>query len=73
MSFVPTTYEEWKHCITVECGIPLTIGYVKERIVALGNNKDLHTQKFLQIWGAAHHAQTLAWFQRAADELQASK
>ena len=69
MSFVPTTYEAWKHCITVECDIPLTPGYVQDRIAALNDQKDHHTQKFIERWGAEHHAQTLEWFHRAAAEL----
>ncbi|AWX93881.1 hypothetical protein DPM13_14980 [Paracoccus mutanolyticus] len=34
MNHVPRTYAEWEHCITVECGIPLTAGYVAGRIPA---------------------------------------
>ncbi|MEO0943726.1 MAG: hypothetical protein AAFY06_02655 [Pseudomonadota bacterium] len=69
MSFMPTNYEEWKHCITVKCGIPLTQDYVAERLAALNNNADYQTQKFIDRWGAAHHARTVAWFQQSAKEL----
>ena len=69
MSVVPTTYEDWKHCITAICGIPLTASYVDERIAALTNSEDFHTQKFIERWGANHHARTLAWFNQAAEEL----
>lgn len=69
MSFVPTTYEDWKHCITVKCDIPLTQSYVQERIAALTDDQDHHTQKFIDRWGRAHHTRTLAWFRRAAEEL----
>ncbi|MEM6635607.1 MAG: hypothetical protein AAF667_06910 [Pseudomonadota bacterium] len=72
MSFVPTTYDEWKHCITVKCDIPLTPSYVQERIAALGDDKDYHTQKFIERWGPAHHARTLAWFRQAADDLDSA-
>ena len=70
MSFVPKTYEEWKHCITVKCDIPLTTAYVRERIAALTDDRELDTQKFIERWGNAHHARTLAWFRRAAEELE---
>ncbi|MEO0664332.1 MAG: hypothetical protein AAFY97_01215 [Pseudomonadota bacterium] len=69
MSFVPTTYDEWKHCITVKCDIPLTPDYVDERIAALTDDGDYHTQKFISRWGAKHHARTLDWFKRAKEEL----
>ena len=52
MSLVPQTYEEWKHCITVKCGIALTPHYARERIAALADKKDFHTQKFIECWGA---------------------
>ena len=65
----PTTYEEWRHCITVDCGIPLTPKYVEERITALSNIKNHHTQQFIKVWGAARHSKTISWFQRAAEEL----
>jgi len=65
----PKTYEEWKHCITIDCGIHLTQKFVKERIEALNDVKDFHTQKFIESWGMDHHAQTLVWFHRASEEL----
>ena len=69
MSIVPTTYEDWKHCITVSCDIPLTPSYVRERIEALSDEKDFHTQRFIERWGQQHHERTLAWFRQAASEL----
>ena len=65
----PKTYEEWKHCITIDCGIHLTQKFIKERIAALDDMKDFHTQKFIGSSGMAHHAQTLVWFRRASKEL----
>jgi hypothetical protein len=70
MSLVPQTYEEWKHCITVKCGIALTPHYARERIAGLADKKDFHTQKFIECWGADYHGQTLAWFRRAEAELR---
>lgn len=69
MSFVPKNYDEWKRCITVKCDIPLTAQYVQARIAALTDDDDLDTQKFIERWGAAHHARTVGWFRQAATEL----
>lgn len=69
MSFVPETYDAWKHCITVKCGIPLTPDYVQERLVALADDKNFNTQRFIERWGIAHHQRTVAWFEIAAKEL----
>jgi hypothetical protein len=72
MSFVPSTYEDWKHCITVDCGIPLTPSYVQTRIAELTDKTDFNTGRFIERWGAAHHARTLDWFRQAATELNLS-
>lgn len=66
---IPKTYDEWEHCITVKCGIPLTPDYVSKRIEALQNTGDYSTQKFIQQWGEAHHQRTLAWFREAEGRL----
>ena len=69
MFIVPTTYEEWEHCVTVKRGIPLTVKYVAERIEALRDMDDYHNQKFIEWWGDAQHARTLAWFREAEERL----
>ncbi|MEM9600930.1 MAG: hypothetical protein AAF926_07900 [Pseudomonadota bacterium] len=69
MSIVPKTYEDWERCITVDCGIPLTADYVADRIQALQDDADYHTQKFVRQWGETHRQKTLSWFQQAATKL----
>ena len=71
MPVIPTNYEEWEHCITVECDIPLTSDFVAERIEALQNMNDFHTLKFIDRWGKDHHARTLGWFREAEEKLNA--
>ena len=70
MSIAPTDYEEWKHCITVKCKISLTDEYVQHRIKALCNHKDKHTKQFIDLYGTDHHALTLSWFKKVANELK---
>jgi len=69
MAFAPNSYEEWKHCITIKCDIPLTENYLADRLYALKNPSDYQTQKFIDRWGAAHLARTIAWFEQAREEL----
>ena len=64
------TYDDWKHCITVLCRIPLTPVYVQERLAALRNPADYGTQKFLATWGAAHLERVIGWFEQAEGELR---
>ncbi len=62
---IPQTYQQWQHCITVECGLTLTPAYIEKRIQALSSEKDEHTRQFVQKYGPEYHQQVLAWFKQA--------
>jgi len=64
------TYDEWKHCITVLCAIPLTLDYVEHRLASLRDPADYRTQKFVATWGDAHLARVIGWFEQAERELK---
>lgn len=64
-SGIPENYEEWRHCITVDCGLELTPQFILERIAALQNDKDHHTQQFVKLYGRQHLQQVLGWFAQA--------
>ena len=62
------SYEDWKHCISVSCGIPLTLDYIERRIRDLSDPGNSHTRKFIDHWGEEHRAYVLACFERARQE-----
>lgn len=62
------SYDDWKHCITLECGIPLTQDYIERRIAALNDPKDHHTRKFVSAYGKSHLAKVIGWFETAKKE-----
>ena len=62
------TYDDWKHCITADCRIPLTLAYVEQRLAALRDPADHRTQKFIATWGEAHLARVIGWFEQAQQE-----
>lgn len=64
------TYEDWKHCITVACGLSLTPTFIDERLSALSDPADMHTQKFVAQWGQAHLDRVIGWFETARDEMK---
>ncbi len=64
------TYDDWKHCITVHCRIPLTVAYVDQRLAALRDPADYGTQRFIATWGEAHLSRVIGWFEQAERELQ---
>ena len=65
----PSNYKEWKHCITVECGIPLEHDFIDRRIAALQDHSDYYTQQFIKHYGADYLNQTLLWFSEAKRSL----
>ncbi|MEO1269090.1 MAG: hypothetical protein AAFX99_13395 [Myxococcota bacterium] len=62
-------YENWKHCITVQCKIKLTPEYVAKRIAALSNERDPMTARFIKLYGDEHRKRTMGWFEQARTEL----
>ena len=64
-SIIPQNYQQWRHCIIVDCGLELTPDYISERLSALKNDKDQHTQKFVKLYGKQHLANVIGWFTQA--------
>jgi len=71
-SIIPDSYQAWRHCIEVECRLNLSADYIRERIAALENPRDFHTQQFVSLWGEAHRQQVLIWFRQAGQALAAA-
>lgn len=67
------SYEDWKHCITVRCGITLAADYVSQRIRALSDKKDPMTARFVVLYGDVYREQVLGWFRQAQAELGVGK
>ena len=69
-NLIPADYQEWKHCITVLCGIKLTKNYLDKRIALFTDKSNYETRKFIQIYGEKHTGQVLDWFVLARHELE---
>lgn len=66
-SFIPQNYEEWRHCIIVECGLELTPSFIEERIASLQDNSEYYTQQFIRLYGREHHQRVMSWFIKARE------
>jgi len=64
-SIIPENYQEWHHCITVECGLELTPSFITKCIKTLEDSKAHYTQQFVSKYGLQHHQRVLAWFKQA--------
>ena len=67
---IPETYEHWHHCITVECGIPLTSEFVAERLRVWRDEEAEETARFRRLYGDVHWRSVISWFERAEAELR---
>ncbi|MEL6427619.1 MAG: hypothetical protein AAFU73_04640 [Planctomycetota bacterium] len=67
------TYQDWRTCIEVHCGIPLTAEFIEERLAELTNGGHPKTAEFARLYGAEHLQRTIGWFERASDELVRSE
>jgi hypothetical protein len=70
---IPTSYEEWRHCIQVICRVPLTVPYVQERLQALGDPAQHTTAQFLRHYGPEHLQRVQAWFAEAGRRLDSGQ
>lgn len=66
---IPDSYEQWRECIEVHCKIRLTPAFIEGRLAELRDGDHAQTKAFAKLYGAGHLAQTIAWFDRAANEV----
>lgn len=59
---VPVTFEQWKRCITEECGTELTAVFAKERLRIYKDSAHPETRKFLELYGKEHLQNIIKWF-----------
>jgi len=64
-SIIPQSYEEWRHCIVVDCGLELSSKFIEQRLSALQDNSEYYTQQFVRKYGQQHHQRVLGWFRQA--------
>jgi hypothetical protein len=67
---IPTNYEQWRHCIEIECGIALEPDYVAQRLTVLTQPGD-EPERFARLYGQAHLQHVIGWFQLAQAEVLA--
>lgn len=66
--FIPETYKQWRQCITVDCGIPLTPAFIAQRLAIWRNAQSEETVRFRKLYGDTHWQSVIAWFENAERE-----
>ncbi len=64
----PRTYDQWRQCIVVDCGIELTSAFIDQRLSALRDPADAQTAQFGELYGDRYLAQVIEWFELARSE-----
>lgn len=64
---IPATYQEWRECITIRCGLPLTRDFIERRLRELRSDHST-TLKFRELYGVPYTSQVIAWFEQALAE-----
>ena len=62
---IPTTYEEWRYCITVKCRLELTPDFIDARVASLGDGASPDTARFVELYGDDYRRLVLEWLERA--------
>ncbi|MEJ5150754.1 hypothetical protein [Comamonas sp. MYb396] len=65
---IPRTYAQWRHCISVECGIPLSADFIAQRLAVWRNPGLEETQRFRRLYGDAHWQAVQHWLVQAGQE-----
>lgn len=63
------SYDDWKHCITVKCGINLTMNFLNNRLEELQNKKHPKTIQFAKCYGDEHVKTIINHLERAIQDL----
>jgi hypothetical protein len=64
-SIIPQNYQEWRHCIIVECGLELTPSFIEARITSLQNESEHYTKQFIRLYGREYLQTVIGWFIQA--------
>ena len=65
----PQNFQEWKYCITVECGITLNASLINQRLSVWRNENHEETRRFRQRYGDDQWRSVIGWFAEAKRQL----
>ena len=64
----PQNFNEWKYCITVECGIELSASFITQRLLVWRDENHEETQRFRQRFGDNYWRSVIGCFTQAEKE-----
>ena len=64
----PQNFNEWKYCITVECGITLSASFISQRLLVWRDESHEETRRFRQRFGDNYWHSVIGWFTQAEEK-----
>lgn len=61
---VPQTFNDWKNCISIDCGIALTKEFAQRRLFIYSDLENLETKKFVSLYGQLHLNNITQWLKQ---------
>lgn len=65
----PQNFNEWKYCITVECGITLSASFIAQRLSVWKDENHEETRRFRQRFVDNYWRSVVGWFTQAEVEV----
>lgn len=65
---LPKDFQEWRYCIEVLCGTPLTQKYVEQRRAELASLDSKLDRRFVELYGKDHLVRVRGWFEKVWEE-----
>ena len=65
---IPQTFDQWKHCITVDCKVKLTKDFALQRLTVYENINNVETKKFESLYGKEYLQSIINWFKKIVNE-----
>lgn len=61
---IPQTFDQWKHCITIDCKINLTHEFAQQRLTVYQDKQNTETKKFISLYGEQHLNNIIQWLRQ---------
>ena len=68
VEIIPSSFENWKICITEKCKIKLTTSFLNERLSAYRTPDTEGSKRFIGLYGIEHFNNVRDWLLKAKDE-----
>lgn len=63
LNMIPQDFEAWRACITIKCGIEVSVAFARQRLAIYKQAEHPETKEFIKLYGSKHYQQIVAWLE----------